>query len=71
MAVKPYMMPIFLWSIVKTQLFQPVVAVGRRNTPSAWLRRDHARRRELEVPRWLFDDGHRLVPCSCYFSVAR
>src|SRR3954469_352118 len=36
MAVKPYMRPIFLWSMVKTQLFHPVVAVGRRNAPSVW-----------------------------------
>src|SRR3954469_14373088 len=36
MAVKPYMRPIFLWSIVKIQLFHPVVAVGRRNAPRAW-----------------------------------
>src|SRR5690606_41467116 len=30
----PYMMPIFLWSTVKSQLFQPVVAVGREKPPS-------------------------------------
>ena len=33
MAVAPYMMPIFLWSIVNTHDFQPVVSTGRRNTP--------------------------------------
>src|ERR687892_679510 len=32
-AVVPYMMPIFLWSIVVNQLQKPVVAVGRRRTP--------------------------------------
>jgi hypothetical protein len=31
------MMPSFLWSTVKTQLFQPVVDTGRRNTPSELL----------------------------------
>ena len=32
-AVTPYMMPIFLWSIVNTHERQPVVWTGRRNTP--------------------------------------
>src|SRR5262245_45970407 len=31
-AVVPYMMPIFLWSIVVNQLQKPVVACGRRST---------------------------------------
>src|SRR5262249_59659673 len=31
-AVEPYMMPIFLWSIVVNQLQKPVVACGRRST---------------------------------------
>ena len=29
----PYMIPSFLWSIVKSHDFQPVVSTGRRNTP--------------------------------------
>ena len=32
-AVAPYMIPIFLWSIVNTHDFQPVVSTGRRKTP--------------------------------------
>ena len=35
-AVKPYIRPIFLWSTVKAQLFQPVVALGRRKMPRVW-----------------------------------
>src|SRR5689334_10740135 len=33
MAAVPYMMPMRLWSIVVTQARQPVVVVGRANTP--------------------------------------
>ena len=33
MATTPYMMPSFLWSIVNSQDFQPVVSTGRRHTP--------------------------------------
>ena len=33
-AVAPYMMPIFLWSTVVTHERQPVVALGRLNTPA-------------------------------------
>ena len=32
-AAAPYMMPIFLWSTVVTQLRQPVVSPGRAKTP--------------------------------------
>src|SRR5204863_270770 len=32
-ALKPYSIPIFLWSTVVNQLHQPVIAVGRRITP--------------------------------------
>ena len=32
-AVAPYMIPIFLWSIVNSHDFHPVVATGRRKTP--------------------------------------
>ena len=32
-AVTPYMIPIFLWSIVNSHDFQPVVVTGRRKTP--------------------------------------
>ena len=36
-AVTQYMIPIFLWSTVVNQLFQPVVARGRANRPRrAW-----------------------------------
>src|SRR5438105_5061492 len=32
-APMPYMMPIFLWSTEKNQLFHPVAPSGRANTP--------------------------------------
>jgi hypothetical protein len=32
-ALKPYRIPIFLWSTVVNQLHQPVISVGRRITP--------------------------------------
>ena len=32
-AVTPYMIPIFLWSIVKSHDLQPVVETGRRKMP--------------------------------------
>jgi hypothetical protein len=32
-AVTPYIRPSFLWSIVNSHDFQPVVSTGRRNTP--------------------------------------
>ena len=34
MAVTPYMIPIFLWSIVNSHDRHPVDDTGRRNTPS-------------------------------------
>ncbi len=33
-AVTPYMIPIRLWSTVNSHERQPVLATGRRNTPS-------------------------------------
>ena len=35
-AAAPYMMPIFLWSTVVTQLRQPVFVRGRVKTPSGF-----------------------------------
>ena len=35
-AAAPYMMPIFLWSTVKSQLFHPVSPCGRLSAPSGF-----------------------------------
>ncbi len=58
-AQAPYILAIFLWSTVVTQLRHPVVARGRVKTPSGL-------RLRLAVRRWATPGGVGVGDCHCW-----